>query len=350
MGRLLAVWVSASTVLLAQFNGNDFQLPSGLSQFVANAQPDLGLEVSSEVVMSSDRLGLLTVNLRMNPGWKIYSLTQRAGGPPPTKIHLAANPKFRLVGSFSPKESPKSERSEIFEMKVETLSDSASWVVPIEVKGPVSELKISGYVEGLACFGQCVPLGKKSASFTTTPVLPKRIFMPIKRVPGAHAELMAQLSTGTAKPGKDVQLLISVRPDSEWHVYAYNQAPKSMFQKPLLVHTSLPEGWQQGEGRSSAAVLAKPGLAGEPPNREYVGPATIAVPISVPAETQAGEYLLSGHVALQTCSKTQCDRPVGLSWRASIKVGKPEPNLTGVPVRFGEVVSYQYVANLLLED
>ena len=217
-------------------------------------------------------IGLLTIQVTLNESWKVYSLTQKAGGPTPTKIHLDPSDDFRLLGSFSPNRPPKVEQSEIFEMQVESFAKDASWSIPIEITGSSSNLVVTGYLEGLACAEQCVPFGKSETEFEARVTTSMPTLLAGKRIDGTHAHVLTWISTAQAAPGESLQFFVAFRPDPDWHVYAYDKIPPSMFQKPTLVQASLPDGWKSGDVRSSAAIISKQGVIdGEPPIREYVG-------------------------------------------------------------------------------
>ena len=342
---LLAPMASVSA---QEFDLGKFQLPGDLNP-LAGGIPTPGIQVESHVAMwEGSNIGLLTIQVTLNESWKVYSLTQRTGGPTPTKIHLNPSDDFRLLGSFSPNRPPKVEQSEIFEMQVESFAKDASWSVPIEITGSSSNLVVTGYLDGLACAEQCVPFGKSETEFEARVTTSMPTLLDGKRIDGTHAHVLTWLSTAQAAPGDSLQLFVAFRPDPNWHVYAYDKIPPSMYQKPTLVQANLPDGWKTDDVRSSAAVISKKGIIdGEPPVREYVGPATIAFPIKIPADAGAGKYPITGHVAFQTCA-TQCDRPTAFAWNVELEV-TDTPAKPRLPrgVTIGASASYDDVVAML---
>src|SRR5215475_5229294 len=50
---------------------------------------------------------ILFVTSDINPGWHIYSITQKSGGPVTTKIKLDKSPDVKLLGDFKATVAPK---------------------------------------------------------------------------------------------------------------------------------------------------------------------------------------------------------------------------------------------------
>ncbi len=59
------------------------------------------VEVSAQIVASNGgQQAELQITARVQPGWHIYSITQKPGGPKPTRINLVASDRYRLLGKF----------------------------------------------------------------------------------------------------------------------------------------------------------------------------------------------------------------------------------------------------------
>ena len=97
--------------------------------------------------------GQLAVTATMLPGWHIYSITQKEGGPITTKIKLTPSPQYRLAGKFQAVESPQSRKDPAFDnLLVETHEKRVTWVAPIELApGEPAKIEIHGAVFAQAC-------------------------------------------------------------------------------------------------------------------------------------------------------------------------------------------------------
>ena len=345
---LVALLALPTTVGAQQFNVNDLKLPTEMQGLLPTNADQPGVRVESHISMSGgSSVGLLTVKLTVNKSWKVYSMTQGEGGPLPTSIHLTPSPDYRLLGSFSPDHPPKVEDSEIFQMKVESFKEHVTWSVPIEALSNPSGLVVRGYLDGLACAGQCVPFGEEETSFEATVSSSMADVLKGTRIDGTHADVRVWLSTGPVSPGDSAQVLVSFATDPEWHVYAYDKLPPSMFQKPTLMQATLPAGWSSGQVRSAASIISKkPIMAEDPPIREYSEPATLAFPLHVPADAQPGRYPLSGHVAFQTCAN-QCDRPTAFQWSGEVEVVASVVQQVPTALSIDSMARYDDVVGLL---
>lgn len=350
-----SVILSLAPVLAARGQGgfdiSKLQLPSELNAIAASGPPAHEFKVTSQILVDrQSKYGLLTIEMSMGESWKIYSLTQAPGGPKPTHIFLEPSDNFRLLGSFAPRTPPKVEYSKEFEMQIETFEKKVTWSVPVELTKSlqVGEVAVRGYLEGLACAGQCVPFGQDETQFeaatVSRPEMVKKL-LASRKLDRTHAKVRAWLADGVVTPGDETQLFVAFEPESNWHVYAYSKEP-IQFQSPTLAQLRLPAEWKQGEGKSAAKIISKQLFEDDPPVREYHGPATIAFPISIPSTASNRIYPISGRVAFQTCS-TQCDPPVAFAWNAEIEVST-EASDNPKPVNvLAERINYQDVVDAI---
>lgn len=338
----------------AQFDLDDFKLAPELTG-LSSGPPDPELQVTANVrVAPGSNIGMLEVTATMNDGWHVYALTQPSGGPTKTTIQIDESADYKLLGSLAPKQAPYVHFVDVFNMDVEELAGTVTWIVPIEVTGNAANLKVSGFVEGQVCAdgGACVPFEEEDTHFVATlngELQPAELStLRSKRLPNTHADLRGWLSTNEAKPGDTINMYVAFDPETKWHVYAYAPKPPSMFQRPTLVQATLPEGWTLGKVRSASPIISEAGLAGDPPIRYYDGAATIAFPIKIPETAQPGDFPLSGHIGYQTCS-TQCDRPTAIAWTSKINVtASPKENSSLGVVDFqSEASDYDAVLKLL---
>lgn len=74
----------------------------------------------------------LTLRASLDSGWKIYSLTQKAGGPTPLAIAVGPQPLFQLAGAVS---GPAAmvQKDATFGIDTETYDGAPSFVIPIRV-------------------------------------------------------------------------------------------------------------------------------------------------------------------------------------------------------------------------
>ena len=70
------------------------------------------------------------VNGQISPGWHLYSLTQPAGGPSPTRITLPDGQPFTVKGSISGPH-PHVEMDQNFGINTETYEGSVTFTIPV---------------------------------------------------------------------------------------------------------------------------------------------------------------------------------------------------------------------------
>ncbi len=77
--------------------------------------------------------GITKVHIRadIQPGWHIYSLTQAAGGPNPTRITLPPEQPFELIGTAEPSPAPRVAFDDAFHMNVELHEKAVGFTVPV---------------------------------------------------------------------------------------------------------------------------------------------------------------------------------------------------------------------------
>ncbi len=80
--------------------------------------------------------GTARINVSIDGGWKMYSLTQGAGGPIPTRITLGDGP-FKIGGVSGPR--PKVAMDPNFQMNTETYSGGAAFTVNFSVNPDAPE-------------------------------------------------------------------------------------------------------------------------------------------------------------------------------------------------------------------
>ncbi len=133
--------------------------------FGANNAPKV--EVSAEFQLKADSKtdGVLTVTATVIDGFHIYSVTQKKGGPLPTRISLIQPEEGVTLGAFTPdKPATIHHYKEAYgDLDIEEHRGKVVWTAPISFATPLtdpagSELKLN--VSSLACtdnLGVCVP-------------------------------------------------------------------------------------------------------------------------------------------------------------------------------------------------
>jgi len=71
-----------------------------------------------------------TLRATIDPGWKLYSMTQPPGGPGPTRISVAGDAPLRLGGRVQ-RPSPDTIPHAIFGIMSEVYEDSVSFHIPL---------------------------------------------------------------------------------------------------------------------------------------------------------------------------------------------------------------------------
>lgn len=90
----------------------------------------------SPATVAAGGKGTARINASIDGGWKMYSLTQGAGGPIPTRITLGDGP-FKMGGASGPR--PKVAMDPNFQMNTETYSGGAAFTVSFTVNPDAPE-------------------------------------------------------------------------------------------------------------------------------------------------------------------------------------------------------------------
>jgi len=121
--------------------------------------------------------GKLSVTLAatMDPGWHIYAITQRSGGPTPLRLLVGEGQPFSLAGDIkSP--APEVKFDPNFGIEVQTLDSRAEFVLPIAVTAGAAAGKHTLKVEARyqACKASiCLPIQTDAVELPVT-VAPRR--------------------------------------------------------------------------------------------------------------------------------------------------------------------------------
>ena len=164
LSRVLVCLVLSPVVVAAQ----TAPLIPELGGLLPPSSGDQEIHVSASYKLTSDgRFGELSVTADLVPGWHVYSVTQKAGGPMRTQIEIESK-SIELLAPFKPNRQPKIKKLEFFKVPVEEHDEQVIWTAPFQVIGATAdELVIRGDLKGQVCNeqGGCIPLSTMDTKF-----------------------------------------------------------------------------------------------------------------------------------------------------------------------------------------
>ena len=300
----------------------------------------------------------LVVTADVATGWHIYSLTQKRGGPVPSKITIDSGSGYKLAGEFAPSTPPDAHPEPAFDnLPVETHEGQIVWTAPLELSPDVdlAKLSITGKFSYQACDADsCLP--PKTLPFSAAlgaPVAPPQnapraaaggqpgVYKPST----AHVVLHGYVEPKVVAPGEQAQLVIVAEPSEGWHIYALAPRDPQKISKPTLISLVETAGLLAGTPTQQGTLVEhpSPAIPGET-DRYFERPVTWTIPLTVSREAQPGELKIAGLIGFQTCQKEQCDLPQGAQFNAVLSVATP--GVQGrVPLTFSPAKSYKQVAD-----
>ncbi|MDH3718006.1 MAG: protein-disulfide reductase DsbD family protein [Planctomycetota bacterium] len=369
---LIGVTVLLS-IAVATASGQPGGFPDlGLSGFGSGGAAGQKVTISAAILPpEAGRPATLSVTADILPGWHIYSITQKKGGPRTTLIQLAEANNYRLTGPFQSTSAPKIHQEKFWPgLDIEEHENRVSWTAPLEPLGgtDLSQLVVSGNVRTQVCANVCIDLDlpfearwKSGQSAAAPPGTNQSAEQPATsaaapRVPlaaegptefrASNVVVTGRLDKRSVAPGDTVNLTIALAPAAGWHVYELtDRLPKDRFaSRPTLIVMDGRVGFQATRPVADKPVLEKvwQELDGKI-DRYYQGPVSWTVPLSAPS--QLGEHALSGYVGFQACSDAgMCAIPTAARFQVNLQVG--EASVPGiVPVTFAQA-SYNDVGQL----
>ncbi len=271
------------------------------------------------------REGRLSVIATIGPGWHLYSVTQKAGGPMRSVMKVAPSDQYEVMGEFRPNTPPNIKTYEFFKVPAEEHDGEVIWTAPIRLNESVdpANLQIMIDFEGQVCQddGVCLPKTETlTAEFAGTYEAAKATGQ--YRGPRDHITILGSVSPQSVQPGGTLTLTLSAEPDAPWHVYAYAPTEGDGISKPTLVVVEPPAGWQVGPTQpSSPPHEEETGDELEPITRYHEGSVQWTTTIRVPDDAQPGTVELRGAMGYQVCTPTGCDMPQAVTYVARINVG-----------------------------
>lgn len=277
---------------------------------LAAVSEGLGSPVRLSAVVEPGKDGrpdVLAVTASLEEGWHLYSVTQKPGGPKPTRIVLAADSPRRTAGPFQPDAPPSSRLLDDVPawkgIPIEEHHGTVTWRAPLETgaAGPLRGTVSLQLCRDNACnppeaipFTTAAIPADGSASAAPGPS-PSTAEQPVER---SHARVRVGVSAEAVR--------IEVMPEAGWHVYRpAGSADSGLGQgKPTIVALAgdAPDEGMPAVTVSGARLAADAELAAQ---GAVDGP--VALTISRPAS--AAMSLVLG---LQTCDHDSCDPPTGI--------------------------------------
>ncbi|PQO42394.1 protein-disulfide reductase DsbD family protein [Blastopirellula marina] len=318
--------------------------------------PNLGLK-ATYVVDPSGTHGQLSVTATVGSGWYLYSTTQPAGGPLPTKLTLAPNPAITALGKFTPDHKPKVvPPGDIVRVRQEKFYDKVVWTAPflLAPDTKADDLQLKVLLNGQSCHdrGTCFPVsGDTIAKFGGEKKVPKDESLvpaalaapsgikPVEytivgtvgeyKVPKGHSILSGTYSPTIVAPGDEITVSITVTPTGDYHVYAYSPTDSTTGYKSTQIALAETTPWIALQPTTENPIKEKEFAEGFDPIRYHDGPTTWKFKVQVPIEAKPGKYPLVGYLGFQTCTDATCDPPGGAMFEANVGVATSTNDETG---------------------
>ncbi|MBX3413457.1 MAG: thioredoxin family protein [Pirellulales bacterium] len=145
-------------------------LPSPLLAYQFPGEEESPIKVSAQfTAATADQPAKLFITAKIAEPWHIYSITQKKGGPLPTKITLAPSDAYLVDAEFraSPAPEKRTEPDLYGDLVIEEHTEEVTWWAPIEFANGIDPraLTINGKINVQACNDEsCLP--PKNYSFT----------------------------------------------------------------------------------------------------------------------------------------------------------------------------------------
>lgn len=95
-------------------------------------QPVVWSGPSAPVTTAASAKASVNIAATIAPGWHIYALTQKSGGPTPLEITMPASQPFKMAGPIV-SSKPEVKFDEGFGMNVDLLTGRAEFTLPVTV-------------------------------------------------------------------------------------------------------------------------------------------------------------------------------------------------------------------------
>lgn len=275
---------------------------------LADVSAALGEPVAITAAVEPGRDGgadALAVTARLEPGWHLYSVTQKPGGPIATRITVAKDSPRSVTGPFVPDAEPHRRTADDVPawkgLVIEEHAGVVTWRAPLaagagEVRGSVS-LQLCQETTCLPpqtiAFTAAAGAGASAPEGASAEHVPDR----------AHVTLRA------AYRAADGVLAVELVPDDGWHLYGPSDSAKTEVGqgKPTIVSS--------GTAAVSPITGAKVTKVTPTTHAELMAAGAVDGPIGLeiglgPAD--GGQQPLEAVLGFQTCSDQTCDPPTAV--------------------------------------
>jgi len=314
------------------------QRADGLGAGFSEAAADLTVHASI-LPPTGNRQAQLSIAVDVPAGWHVYSITQRAGGPNPTRIKLAPSDEYRLDGDYTVDPAPHVHLDDAFPgLPQEEHTGHVTWTAPLVFRQGVdlSRLKITGAVNAQRCSTSCLApkdfkftaaLAGDTASAAQTPAAPKNAPVPDEgkwsvgeyKAVGSDAVVRGWVEPAVVSPGSTARLVLSIAPALGAHVYALAPRDPNVFGKgkPTLIILSKIAHWTVDAPQPDRPPAQE--ITDGEAQSVYNGPIRWTIDIHVPSDA-SGTFSLEGYIGYQTCTGRNCLFPKAARFKGQLTV------------------------------
>jgi len=291
---------------------------------------------------AAGRPDVLAVTAVLEPGWHLYSITQKPGGPLATRISVAADSPRQPAGSFVADPPPHTRTVDDVPawkgLPIEEHADRVTWRAPLaagsgEARGAVrlqlcqdtSCLPPRSIAFVAAATPQARPvagLGPAAADAAAFRHAAERTHATIEASFGPPRRTVAGGSTRT--------LEVRLVPEEGWHLYRPADSAETEIGQGKPTIASL-------VGPSADRLVALSATEATPaPDPELAAAGAVEGPVVLGFELTDGADPVEAILAFQTCSDTICDPPTAV--RLAIELPSPEADgaVTFAAAKYGE--------------
>lgn len=303
-----------------------------LGKFGETQQVTDPVKLRTEYRIDASGMGIISVTAEIVDRWHLYSVSQKSGGPLPTKITVTAPADVTVTGSFQPDETPSKSVSSVYNgLTVEEHEGSVTWTAPITAPAGFED-SIAVEVNGQVCDsikGTCLPVRQTlTAQYGGLASLVPAVAMsdavagdPVQLPPFRDGDYVVQWTASvqpeTVAPGGTAMLTFTATPDMTFHVYRAATDDADSSTNFVVTEKS---GLLIGTPSTVQAVISKSIVPSLPPVHYYNGKVTWTLPIKVPEDAAAGRKAIEGMIAYQACTENSCHRPAALSFKTLVTV------------------------------
>ncbi len=326
------------------FGGAELFPNFSLGGFGDSANDEEPVRWTARYRVDANGVGSLEVEASLAPTWHIYSTTQPAGGPTPTKLSVMEPESVKVTGDFEPDQGPSKSISSVYDgLTVEEHGGTVVWSAPITVPagfdGPIT-VSAKGLVCKSGGDNRCMPtqeqLTAKPASASGGGVAAEAVQADAVADGNQSAEAegkpfrdgdyvvewIASLTPSQIAPGGTGVLRFTAKPEASYHVYklATDDADSST----NFVVTE--KGGLQIGAPVADKALVKQSLLSNLEVSYYKGNVTWQLPVKVPDNADVGDTTIEGMIGYQACTDSSCLRPMALKFRVPVTVAESTGN------------------------